>query len=83
MLKIPKKVVERFAGTLKGYQGVVADIKARDVSEADTVTVAQQRIRKETNKLARVPAKREEIGQSVTTGKTRQSDEKWRPAVTT
>lgn len=34
MLKIPKKVVERFAGTLKGYQGVVADIKARDVSEA-------------------------------------------------
>lgn len=31
MLKIPKKVVERFAGTLKGYQGVVADIKARDV----------------------------------------------------
>lgn len=41
MLKIPKKVVERFAGTLKGYQGVVADIKARDVSEADTVTVVK------------------------------------------
>lgn len=41
MLKIPKKVVERFAGALKGYQAVVADLKARDVSEADTVTVVK------------------------------------------
>ena len=65
MLKIPKKVVERFAGTLKGYQGVVADIKARDVSEADTVTVAQQRIRKATNKLARMAAKREDVADPV------------------
>lgn len=65
MLKIPKKVVERFAGTLKGYQAVVADIKARDVSEADTVTVAQQRIPKVTKTLARAAATREEFGESV------------------
>lgn len=39
MLKIPKKVVDRIAGGLKGYQVVAASHKSRDVSEADTVTL--------------------------------------------
>lgn len=41
MLKIPKKVVDRIAATLKPYQAVIEDIIARDVSEADTVTVVK------------------------------------------
>lgn len=39
MLKIPKKVVDRIAGSLKTYQTVAASHKAKDVSEADTVTL--------------------------------------------
>lgn len=41
MLKIPKKVTDRFAVALKTYQAVIEDIVARDVSEADTVTVVK------------------------------------------
>ena len=39
MLKTPKKVVDRIAGSLKTYQTVAASHKAKDVSEADTVTL--------------------------------------------
>ncbi|MDF3823157.1 type I restriction enzyme HsdR N-terminal domain-containing protein [Leptospira sp. 96542] len=39
MLKIPKKVVDRIAGDLKTYQIIAASHKAKDVSEADTVTL--------------------------------------------
>ena len=39
MLKIPKKVVDRIAGNLKPYQAIAASHKAKDVSEADTVTL--------------------------------------------
>ncbi len=41
MLKIPKKVVDRIAGNLKSYQAVAASHKAKDVSEADTVTLVK------------------------------------------
>ena len=39
MLKIPKKVLNRISGSLKTYQTVAASHKAKDVSEADTVTL--------------------------------------------
>ncbi|MGH7242754.1 MAG: type I restriction enzyme HsdR N-terminal domain-containing protein [Phycisphaerales bacterium] len=38
-MAIPKKVLERLTSTLKIFQGVLEQQKARDVSEADTVTV--------------------------------------------
>ena len=38
---IPKKVVDRLTSTLKTFQGVLEQQKARDVSEADTVTVVK------------------------------------------
>lgn len=41
MLKIPKKVTERFANTLKNYQNIAEQQKIRDVSEADTVTLVK------------------------------------------
>lgn len=37
----PKRVVERITSTLKQYQNVLAQQKARDVSEADTVTIVK------------------------------------------
>lgn len=39
MVKIPKKVVDRISGSLKAFQLVAASHKAKDVSEADTVTL--------------------------------------------
>lgn len=41
MLKIPKKVLERFVKLLKNYQTVALSQKNRDVSEADTVTLVK------------------------------------------
>ena len=41
MLKIPKKVVDRVSENLKTYQAVAASHKAKDVSEADTVTLVK------------------------------------------
>lgn len=41
MVKIPKKVSNRFAAALKSYQGVAISPKDRDVSEADTVTLVK------------------------------------------
>jgi hypothetical protein len=41
MLKISKKVQDRFISNLKTYQQVAASSKARDVSEADTVTLVK------------------------------------------
>lgn len=38
-MAVPKKVAERIAGSLKQYQTILAQQKARDVSEADTVTI--------------------------------------------
>jgi hypothetical protein len=40
-MAVPKRVVDRFAATLKTYQSVLTQQKARDVSEADTVTVVK------------------------------------------
>lgn len=40
-MPVPKKVAERIASRLKHYQGVLELQKARDVSEADTVTVVK------------------------------------------
>jgi len=37
----PKRVVDRISSTLKMYQGVLQAQKARDVSEADTVTIVK------------------------------------------
>jgi Type I restriction enzyme R protein N terminus (HSDR_N) len=37
-MKIPKRVIERFS-LIKGFQAIAASHKARDVSEADTVTL--------------------------------------------
>ena len=37
-MKIPKRVIERFSH-IKGFQAIAASHKARDVSEADTVTL--------------------------------------------
>ncbi|MFA6310823.1 MAG: restriction endonuclease subunit R [Sterolibacterium sp.] len=39
MASIPKKVVERLVGGIKRYQPILAAAKARDVGEADTVTI--------------------------------------------
>ena len=41
MIKIPKKVLDRFATQLKTYQGIASSHKTRDVSEADTVTLVK------------------------------------------
>ena len=41
MLKIPKKVLDRFAADLKKFQAVANSLKSRDVSEADTVTLVK------------------------------------------
>ncbi len=40
-MAIPKKVSERISSRLKGFQGILQQQKARDVSEADTVTVVK------------------------------------------
>jgi predicted type IV restriction endonuclease len=37
----PKRVAERIAGNLKSYQNILVQQKARDISEADTVTVVK------------------------------------------
>ncbi|HCC54485.1 MAG TPA: hypothetical protein DEQ20_06120 [Desulfobulbaceae bacterium] len=36
---IPKKVSDRIAKTLGGFQKILASAKDRDVNEADTVTI--------------------------------------------
>lgn len=41
MIKIPKKVLDRFSSTLKNFQTVATSHKSRDVSEADTVTLVK------------------------------------------
>lgn len=41
MAAVPKRVAERIQSTLKPFQGILAAQKARDVSEADTVTVVK------------------------------------------
>jgi hypothetical protein len=41
MIKLPKKVLDRFSATLKTYQGIASSHKDRDVSEADTVTLVK------------------------------------------
>lgn len=41
MLKIPKKVLDRFATDLKKFQTVANSHKSKDVSEADTVTLVK------------------------------------------
>lgn len=41
MIKLPKKVLDRFATKLKTYQAVASSQKDRDVSEADTVTLVK------------------------------------------
>jgi Type I restriction enzyme R protein N terminus (HSDR_N) len=41
MLKIPRKVLDRFSDNLKKYQSVASSHKSRDVSEADTVTLVK------------------------------------------
>lgn len=40
-MPVPKRVAERFIATVKGFQNVLQQQKARDVSEADTVTVVK------------------------------------------
>lgn len=40
-MAVPKRVMERMTGCLKAFQGVLAQQRARDVSEADTVTVVK------------------------------------------
>lgn len=40
-MAVPKKVQDRIASSLKAFQGVLQQQKARDVSEADTVTVVK------------------------------------------
>ena len=41
MMKIPKKVLERFSKDLKKFQTVALSHKTKDVSEADTVTLVK------------------------------------------
>lgn len=41
MIKLPKKVLDRFAANLKKYQAIASSLKERDVSEADTVTLVK------------------------------------------
>lgn len=38
---VPKRVEDRIQGCLKQFQGILAQQKARDVSEADTVTIVK------------------------------------------
>jgi len=38
-VRIPKKAHDRIVASLKRYQGIVGKLRARDISEADTVTV--------------------------------------------
>lgn len=40
-MKISKKVLDRFSATLKGFQAIGFSHRARDVSEADTVTLVK------------------------------------------
>jgi hypothetical protein len=40
-MPIPKKVVDRISSRLKAFQGILEAQRARDVSEADTVTVVK------------------------------------------
>lgn len=40
-MAVPKRVVERIAGCLKTFQGVLQQQRDRDVSEADTVTIVK------------------------------------------
>lgn len=40
-MAVPKRVADRIAGSLKQFQGILQQQKARDVSEADTVTVVK------------------------------------------
>ncbi len=41
MPSIPKKVVDRLVAGIKQYQPILADARARDVNEADTVTIVK------------------------------------------
>ena len=41
MLKIPKKVTDRFSDQIKKFQAIALSHKSRDVSEADTVTLVK------------------------------------------
>lgn len=41
MIKIPKKVLDRFASTIKTFQSIANSHKSKDVSEADTVTLVK------------------------------------------
>ena len=41
MASVPKKVAERLVAGLKLYQSILAAAKARDVNEADTVTIVK------------------------------------------
>jgi hypothetical protein len=41
MIKLSKKVLDRFSAKLKNYQGIASSHKDRDVSEADTVTLVK------------------------------------------
>lgn len=41
MVKIPKKVLNRFSSSLRIYQAIAISSKDRDVSEADTVTLVK------------------------------------------
>ena len=41
MFKIPKKVQERFSDRIRPFQKIAEQQKAKDVSEADTVTVVK------------------------------------------
>jgi hypothetical protein len=40
-MAVPKRVTERLVSGMKRYQGVLASAKARDVGEADTVTIVK------------------------------------------
>lgn len=40
-MAIPKKVVEQLIAGIKRYQPILAPAKARDVGEADTVTIVK------------------------------------------
>lgn len=41
IMSIPKRVIERFTGNLKIFQGILSQQMARDISEADTVTLVK------------------------------------------
>jgi hypothetical protein len=40
-MAVPKRIAERFASKLKAFQNVLVQQKARDISEADTVTIVK------------------------------------------